>query len=135
MNFDPGHIILALTVLALTAPALGLSPASARAVFPLVLHSASPAAVLLAVEPTRPAAQIARLDAIVSAAVEMARHAEHLHHSAHEQVDAADYALQGLKNELAAISGRLAGSVPVRAVPARGISATPGPSRAPALAA
>lgn len=136
MNFDPGHIILALTFLALTAPALRLTSASARGAFPFVAQPIPSAPVFLAVEPTRPSVQIARLDSIVSAAVDKARHAERLHQDAYQQVDAADYALQGLKNELAAISGLVAGAaVPVRSVPARGLPVTPRLLRPSALAA
>lgn len=136
MNIDPGHIVLALADLALTAPALGLAPASARVVWPLAGQSHVVEPALPSFQPTRPADQIARLDVIISSAVERARHAERLHCSAHQQVDAADYALQGLKNELASISGRIAGSaVPLRAVPARALTASPRPSQARALAA
>lgn len=123
MTLEPGHFILALTILAFAVPAVRLTPATGRAMFPV----AAPAVPYLAAfEPTRPVVQIARLDAIVMASVEMARHAERLHHHAHEQVDAADYALQGLKNELAAISGVFAvTSTPRRAVPVRGVAGFP----------
>lgn len=47
--------------------------------------------------------QVARIAEIVTRAVEGARDADRLHHAAHEQLDAADYALQNLMHELSAV--------------------------------
>ena len=46
---------------------------------------------------------MARLGTIVAASVDTAARAQHLHRTAHEQVDSAHYALQNLLNELSAI--------------------------------
>jgi hypothetical protein len=53
-------------------------------------------------------AQMDRLAGIVTAAVATAGEAERLHRAAHEQVDAADYALQNLIDELSAVIPGLA---------------------------
>lgn len=47
--------------------------------------------------------QVARIAEIVTRAVDGARDADRLHHAAHRQLDAADYALQNLLHELAAV--------------------------------
>jgi hypothetical protein len=47
--------------------------------------------------------QVARIAEIVTRAVDGARDADRLHHAAHEQLDAADYALQNLMHELSAV--------------------------------
>ena len=47
--------------------------------------------------------QITSLGRIVASAVDTAHKAERLHRTAHEQVDAAHYALQNLMNELSAV--------------------------------
>jgi hypothetical protein len=52
----------------------------------------------------RPASgHMARLNQIVSSAVDCAQAVERLHRTAHEQVDSAHYALQNLLNELSAV--------------------------------
>jgi hypothetical protein len=58
--------------------------------------------------------QVARIAEIVTRAVDGARDADRLHHAAHEQLDAADYALQNLMHELSAVM-RLPGAQPARA--------------------
>jgi hypothetical protein len=47
--------------------------------------------------------QVARIAEIVTRAVDGARDADRLHHAAHEQLDAAHYALQNLLHELSAV--------------------------------
>ena len=69
--------------------------------------------------------QITRLGSIVTSAVATARHAERLHRTAHEQVDAAHYALQNLLNELSAvmpIATPVAASRATKLVPRRTIA-------------
>ena len=57
---------------------------------------------------------IGRLNGIVAAAVDTARNAERLHRGAHEQVDAAHYALQNLLNELSLVMPVAAPGLPAR---------------------
>jgi len=105
MMIEPGHLMFVLGLLALSAPALRLAaPAAMRA----SSEAQAPAAVPALVQPERPVTHIERLEAIVTAAVDTARKAEDFHVSAHAQVDAADYALQGLRDELAAIMPAIA---------------------------
>jgi hypothetical protein len=58
--------------------------------------------------------QVARITEIVTRAVDGARDAGRLHHAAHEQLDAADYALQNLMHELSAVM-RVPGAQAARA--------------------
>ena len=62
---------------------------------------------------------IGRLNGIVTAAVDKARNAERLHRGAHEQVDAAHYALQNLLNELSAVMPVAASELPARSAASR----------------
>lgn len=61
------------------------------------------------------------LKGIVTGAVDRARSAEQFHRSAHEQVDAAHYALQNLLDELSAVMPIAKASRPQRTSAARGV--------------
>jgi len=137
MMIEPANVMIALGLLALAAPALRLAGVHGGMIsaYPhadlhislrarphaLTAHDDDmPATAQFSSQPdqstvaNKPVSQIARLEQIVSAAVDTARKAEHLHVSAHAQVDAADYALQGLRDELSSIMASMANTAPAR---------------------
>lgn len=73
-------------------------PAIAPAIEPLGEATVAPKTGRLSVD-----TQVARIAEIVTRAVDGARDADRLHHAAHEQLDAAHYALQNLMHELSAV--------------------------------
>jgi hypothetical protein len=93
---------------------VGLRTAARRRMVPAVVAVKVPASAP-AIETVREATvvpktgrltvdtQVARIAEIVTRAVDGARDADRLHHAAHEQLDAAHYALQNLLHELSAV--------------------------------
>jgi len=82
-----------------------------------------------------PAFHMARLEDIVMAASETARHAERFHYAAHQQIDAANYAIQNLLDELSAVMTVTGHALPHRSSPSRVVRTQNRPRYQDALAA
>jgi hypothetical protein len=102
MPIDPdllltfGSFLFVAGLLGLVLPGIGVPRAAAVA--PIIASDVEADAGHLS-----SSAQIGKICDIITIAGERARSAERLHRAAHEQIDAAHYALQNLLNELSAV--------------------------------